>query len=367
MGMLRLGVIGTGSFAETCHVPGLRSHAKAKVIVLCGKDYRRTQSMADRLAVPEVSTDYEELCARTDLDAITIASPNAFHAAQAQAALATGKHVFCEKPLAMNVREAANMVKVAELSDRVHQVAFTYRYLYGIRELKRRLFRGDIGEPHYVRVHYESWDGLRPDSEVGFREKSSLAGGGVLYDVGSHLFDLARFVLGKIEVVTGSTIRVPRHRKDSKTGQSTAVDTDDIASAYFLCKNGLRGQLFASRATPYSGDKAYMEIVGREGALKASLSRGTIDRLQLSRPTTAEWETVSLPPQASDGTPHCLPLMMQSFVNACLRGSLDTEIDASFHDGFVVQELLARVEHAAESNGYGSTEHTVTGPMPVKN
>ena len=367
MGVLRLGVIGTGAFAESCHVPGLQSHPQARVMVLCGRDYGRTQSMATRLAVPQVSTDYEELCARTDLDAITIATPNLYHAAQAQAALAAGKHVFCEKPLAITVREAAHMVQVAVLSSKVHQVAFTYRYLYGIRELKRRLLRGDIGEPHYVRLHYECWDGLRPDSEVGFREKLDLAGGGMLYDVGSHLFDLVGFVLGKIEAVTGSTTRVPRYRNDSKTGKLAAVETDDIASAHFLCQNGLRGQLFASRASPSSGEKAYMEVVGREGALKASLSRGSVDQLQISRPKMSEWEHLPLPQQASDGTAHCLPLMMQSFVNACLRGSLDTEVDASFHDGFVVQQLIARVEHDAKSTGYDLAVDQVTDPMPVKN
>jgi predicted dehydrogenase len=367
MNKVRLGVIGTGAFAATCHVPGLQSHPQAQVIALCGRDYGRTRSMANRLGVSEVSTDYEELCARTDLDAITIASPNVFHAAQAQAALVAGKHVFCEKPLGMNVRQAANMLQVAVLSGMLHQVAFTYRYLYGIQELKRRLFKGDIGEPYYVRLHYESWDGVRPDAEVGFREKLDLAGGGILYDVGSHLLDLVRFVLGRIEGVTGCTIRIPRHRKDSRTGLSAAVETDDIASAYFVCRNGLHGQLFASRATPYSGEKAYMEVVGRDGALKASLSRGANDQLQFSRPTMPGWENVPLSQQASDGTAHCLPLMMQSFVNACLRGSLDTEIDASFHDGFAVQQLLTSIGHDSESSGHDYMEDAVTGPMSVKN
>ncbi len=133
MKKLRIGVIGTGAFAETCHVPGLQSHPQAEVVMLCGRDHDRTQAMAGRLNVPETTTDYEMLCARADIDAVTIATPNVFHARQAKAALAAGKHVLCEKPLGISVGEALDMVRAAEATERVHQVAFTFRYLYGVQ------------------------------------------------------------------------------------------------------------------------------------------------------------------------------------------------------------------------------------------
>ncbi|WHZ13334.1 MAG: Myo-inositol 2-dehydrogenase 2 [Nitrospira sp.] len=347
MKKLRFGVIGAGAFAETCHVPGLQSHPQAEVVVLCGRDSDRTSAMARRLEVPEISVDYQELCARKDIDAVTIATPNVFHAVQAQVALAAGKHVFCEKPLGMNVGEAVDMLRAAERSRKIHQVAFTYRYLYGVQELKRRLRSGDIGDPYLVRIRYESWDGLRSDSTVGFREKMNLAGGGVLYDVGSHLFDLVGYVIGPIQAVTGFTMLIPRERVDTGTGEFARVETDDIASAWFVCGNGVRGQLFASRATPCSGDKAYIEVVGSNGALKASLSRGSVDVLKVSHPARQSWEIVPVPEQASDGKAHCLPIMMRSFVDACFRGKLDGQVDASFHDGLAVQRALAAVEEAS--------------------
>ena len=347
MTKLRVGVIGAGAFAECCHVPGLQSHPEAEVVVLCGRDSARTFSMAQRLGVPEVSLDYEEVCARTDIDAVTIATPNVVHARQAQTAFAAGKHVFCEKPLGMNTEEAADMLRAAEQSHKIHQTAFTYRYLYGVQELKRRLLNGEIGEPYYVAVHYDSWDGLRPGSRIGFREHLDSAGAGVLYDVGSHLFDLVGFVLGPIEAVSGNTILVPRKRIDARTGALAHVETDDIASAAFTCGGGIQGQLFASRATPNSGDKAYIELVGRQGALKASLSRGSVDVLTISRPSQPAWEVVPLPVQASDGQPHCLSRMMHSFVEACLRGSLNGEIDASFHDGLAVQRAMDAVRQSS--------------------
>ena len=82
MRKLRIGVIGTGAFAEACHVPGVQFHPPAEVVVLCGRDSARTQAMAERCGVPEVSFDYEEVCARRDIDAVTIANQNVFHAVQ---------------------------------------------------------------------------------------------------------------------------------------------------------------------------------------------------------------------------------------------------------------------------------------------
>mgnify|MGYP001764977846 CR=1 FL=1 len=347
MNTLRVGVIGAGAFAETCHVPGLQSHPQAEVVVLCGRDESRTRAMAQRLGVPETSLDYEGLCARPDIDAVTIATPNALHARQALAAFAAGKHVFCEKPLGMNVEEAASMLRAAAQSQKNHQVAFTYRYLYGVQELKRRLLNGEIGDPYYVSVYYDSWDGMKPNATIGFREQLGAAGGGVLYDVGSHLFDIVGFVLGPIDAVSGSTVLFPRERSDPRTGAFTPVETDDIASASFICRNGVQGQLFASRVTPDSGEKAYIKVVGQRGALKASLSRGAVDVLKVSRPAQPAWEVVPLPEEASVGRPHCLARMMRSFVEACLHGRMNSEVDASFVDGYAVQQALSAVRDSA--------------------
>ncbi len=343
---LRFGVIGSGKFAEACHVPGLQSHPHAEVVALCGRRYDQTRAMADRLGIRDVHTDHRELCARADLDAVTIATPNVYHADQAITALSCGKHVLCEKPLAITVAEAHQMVRAAEQSENVHMVSFTYRYLYGIQHLRRRVQKGDIGEPYYLRAQYDSWEGLAPNSTVGFREKLSLAGGGMLYDLGSHLLDLARFILGPIDLVTGFFHSIPRQRPDSRTGQPADVETDDVAAAWFRHENGARGQVFMSRATPTVMEKSSVEVIGPHGALRASLSRGSVDILKVSRPAKPEWEDLPLPEGARDGKPHCLGIMMRSFVEACRRGKLDGDIDAPFHDGLAAQRCLAAVIEA---------------------
>lgn len=339
-------MIGSGAFAEAGHVPGLRSHPQAEVVAICGRRPDHTRALAERLRIPNIYTDYRELCARDDIDAVTIVTPNSEHAAQAVTAFGLGKHVFCEKPLAIAVEEARTMARAAAASGKIHQVGFTYRYLYGVRELRRRLRRGDIGAPYYLRAQFDSWQGMAPDFQVEFRDKLSLAGGGMLYDVGSHLFDLSRYILGPIDRVSGFAKLIPRHCPDSHVGEPVAVETDDIAAAWFVYESGVHGQWFASRATPSSVNKAYVEVIGREGALRASLSRGANDVLSLSRPGQPEWQELPLPEQAYDGTPHCLGLMMRSFVEACRQGQLDGDVDASFHEGLAAQQGLAAVTEA---------------------
>lgn len=332
---LRFGVIGAGAFAEACHVPGLLSHPRAEVVAVVGRRQERARALAGRFGIPEVYTDAGELCAREDLDGIAICTPNAAHREQALLAFAHGKHVFCEKPLGLSVAEAEEMTSAAEASGRVHQVAFTYRYLYGVGELRRRVRAGDVGEPYLFRAHHEYWDGLRPGAAPGWRELRAPAGGGVLYDSGSHLFDLARFVLGPIAEVKADLQILPR----------PGVETDDLASVSFRHASGVRGQWFASRITPTRADN-YVQVVGREGALEALLSRGRLDALRVARPGVAGWEELPLPEEARGGQAHALGRMMRSFVDACLRGRLDEE-DASFQDGLAAQRALAAAEESA--------------------
>ena len=206
---VRMGVIGSGAFAAACHIPGLQAQSQAEVTAICGRNYEHTRTVAEQFGIPSVYTDYRELCARPDIDAVTIVTPNAFHAEQAVTAFQYGKHVLCEKPLARTMTEARVMLEAAIASGKVHHVNFMYRHLSGVRELKRQVRAGDIGEPYLLRVQYDGWRGLNPDWKIGWRERQELSGGGELLDHGSHLFDIARFLFGRIEHVTGFLHRIP--------------------------------------------------------------------------------------------------------------------------------------------------------------
>lgn len=340
---LRCAVIGTGAFAEVCHIPGLQSHTGAEVVAICG-DEERARRLADKFGVPTIHTDFNELCERSDIDAVTVVTRNADHRAHALAAIRSGKHVLCEKPLGVNADEAREMTSAALASGRVHQVGFVFRYSFGVRELRRRVLRGDIGQPFLCRVQYDNWDGLKTEWKANWRDQRGPAGAGVLFDLGSHLFDLARHVLGPIDSAIGFTDVVPRTRPDESTGAPVAVETDDLVNAWLQYESGAHGQIAVSRVTPSFAQNGWLEVVGPEGALKAALSRGAMDSLKFSSPLEPDWKDLPLPPEAADRQPHGLGLMMRSFVDACLRGHSDAEVDATFEDGAAAQYAMAAAQ-----------------------
>src|SRR5438105_11808769 len=176
---VRVGVVGAGRFAEECHVPGVQAHPRGDVVALCARNRERATAMAARLSVPEVCTDYRELIARPDVDAITVATPDALHLPVAVAALDAGKHVFCEKPLAMNVAEARTMVEVAARSGLVAMVAFTFRYTRALQELRRLLGQGAIGTPFHVAMQVH-WGGIvAAGAAPAWREEAGELGAGI--------------------------------------------------------------------------------------------------------------------------------------------------------------------------------------------
>ena len=338
---LRVAIIGTSSFAEVCHIPGILSHPNAEISAIYGRDAIKAKSLAAKFGIPYATDDLDTLCANPNIDAVTIASANSAHANQAIIALSHGKHVFCEKPLAMNDSEADAMLKAAKMSGKIHQVAFTFRYNYGIRELKRRIAAGDIGTPFHTRIQYDRWDGLASTSRASWRDRREVAGAGLLFDLGSHLFDIHRHVLGPLDSIIGYTHNVPRMLPHKDSGELMEIETDDIVNAWIQHQNGLRGQFFISRVTPPFAELGYLEVIGSEGALKAALSRGGVDFLKASKPDSPEWINLPLPPEASDGKTHALDMMMRGFVDSCLAGKINLEVDATFEDGCAAQFAMS--------------------------
>ena len=341
-----MGMIGTGAFAEICHLPGLQA-AGAEMVAIAGRRRERAVELATRFGIPHVCGDAAELVARDDVDAVAICTPNALHREQALLAFAHGKHVFCEKPLGASLADAEEMAAAAEASGRVHQVAFTYRYLHGVAELRRRVQAGDAGEPFRFRAHHEYWFGLRPDTPISWRERRDAAGAGVLFDTGSHLMDLARWLLGPVAAVQCALQTLPRRGIELSSGEERAVETDDLATCALRFASGAQGSWHASRITPQRADN-HVQVVGRDGAFDALLSRGRLDRLRVLAAGESDWEEVALPHEAGRGGNHALTAMMASFVAACRRGAL-AEGDASFADGLAAQRLLDAAERSAGS------------------
>jgi predicted dehydrogenase len=344
---VRVAVLGAASFASVAHIPGVNAHPYGEVVALFSRDLERAKEMAARTGVPEATDDLEALLARDDVHAVTVPSSNDNHYTYTMAALRAGKHVFCEKPMALNQQQAAEMTREARQRGLVNQIAFIFRYTYCIEEMRRLVSTGAIGRPHYVTVEQQGFSWYRSRGAT-WRTYAATHGAGHLGEMGSHCFDTVNFTCGPaagfIKELAAVTYTVPR-TVEGPDGQPQPVETLDLASCLVRTEQGLQGQIITSRATPSHsqlGGLGVIVVAGDEGAVLANLTRG--DREILRRmPLGGQWEDAPLPEAALDGQPHAIYRMMGSFVDSVRRGSVDTEHDADFEAGLRSQAAMDAV------------------------
>lgn len=351
--MVRVGVIGAGSFAEVGHIPGIQAHPRGQVVAVCARNRERASALAARCGVPDVYTDYHELLARKDIDAVTIAGPDALHGPATLAALAAGKHVLCEKPLAMDPAEAQRMVEACARSGLVGMIAYTFRYGHALQRLRQLLREGALGAPCSaaleVRWGYVGYPGgaLTPS-----RDQVAQSASGAWADAATHLFDALAYLLGMPHAVCAQMMVVAR---EAGTPQPETVD---VATCLALLHphgaqepgTAIATSAFADRepgtvhavlsVTRMESGLAEIRIAGTRAAATMALTRGERERLSILRAGQEEWEAVRLADDAYTDQPRALVRMMGAFVDAVLRGHLDPAHDPSFADGLRAERAI---------------------------
>jgi predicted dehydrogenase len=268
---VRAGVIGLGWAGEQ-HIAGYAQLPGAELVAIAGLEEERGRELAERYKAPHFFADYEELIARDDIDAVSVAVPNHLHAPIGMAVLRAGKHLLCEKPLALNGDEAKMMVDAAEAAGKVIQVAFNRRRRGDAQVLKRYIDEGGLGRIYYAKAYWMRRSGI-PGLGSWFTSKQQ-AGGGPLIDLGIHVLDLALWMLGEpaVRSVSASTYAEfgPRGRGGSpgsgKTGTSATYEVEDLATSFIRLEGGTTLLLEASWATYSSaGDDFGVILYGTEG------------------------------------------------------------------------------------------------------
>jgi predicted dehydrogenase len=238
MTTIGVGIIGCGGITLQNHLPGLALCPETRVVALCDTDPATLEQARQASGVLVTSTRYEEIVTRDDVDAVIIATPNLAHPPIALAAIANGKHVLCEKPLALNSTDASTMAEAAEQADVRHMTAFTYRFVPSMRYLAHLVQRGDLGQPyHYRSCRLQDW-GTRG---LGWRQVKQMAGSGELGDMLSHRIDFAHLLLGPISELVADLRIIHPMRQDLPN------DLDDWVAilAQFQC--GATGVLESSK------------------------------------------------------------------------------------------------------------------------
>ena len=344
--------------------------AVPELAVLCGRDASAVGEAADRLGWRETSTDWREVVGRDDIDVVDVSSPGDTHRDIALAALAAGKHVLCEKPLANTLAEAQEMSSAAEEAQQrgvLSMVGFNYRRTPALALARDLVSAGRLGRIHHVRADYlQDWI-VDPAFPLVWRLQKDKAGSGALGDIGAHVVDLAYFLTGeRLTGVSGTLQRFVDRRPlpeqaaglSGSGGSETGEVTVDDAAAFFGRTEG--GALATFEATRFAtGRKNAMriELNGSEGSLAFDFER--LNELHLydgsepaasagfrrilatepDHPYAGAW----WPPGHGLGYEHTFVHEVADFVRDVCAG---TAPSPSFADGLYVQQVMDAEERS---------------------
>ena len=268
MSALGFAIIGCGGITLQNHIPGLALCGDVKVTALCDTSAAVLAKAQTETGCPVASTSYEEIVKRDDVHAVIIATPNVTHFPIAMAAIANGKHVLCEKPLAMNFADAKTMAEAADKAGVRHMTAFTYRFVPSMRYLSHLIKQGDLGQAyHYRSCRLQDW-GKR---NLGWRQVKKLAGTGEIGDMLSHRIDFAHHLVGPMARLVANT-KILVHERG---GQPS--DLDDWVAIMAEFRNDATGVLESSKLAMGRNESwrslDYVELNGSEGTFEFTTGR----------------------------------------------------------------------------------------------
>jgi predicted dehydrogenase len=277
LAQIGVAVIGTG-FIGTVHVEALR-RIGAQVRGVLGSSPERGEVRAAQLGVPRAYPTLEALLADPDVDVVHVTSPNHLHVPQSRAILAAGKHVVCEKPLAMAASESRELVELAARSGLVNAVNFNIRFYPLNQHLREQVSAGALGEVRFVTGHYfQDW--LLHDTDWNWRLEPDKGGSlRAVGDIGSHWLDLMAFITGQPVVAVMADLATFVGARHEPTGpvetfateRSTdtvtrAMSTEDVATILLRFANGARGSVAISQISAGRKNSLRYEIDGSTAA-----------------------------------------------------------------------------------------------------
>ncbi len=340
--------------------------------VIVGRSEEKVRVAQQTFGWQEYATNWEDVIARDDIDLVDIGTPNDSHAAISQAALKAGKHVLCEKPLAITVADARQSYEVAKQTGLVNGICHNYRKAPAIAFAAQLVREGKLGQIRHFRGTYlQDWI-VDPGVPLVWRLDKKIAGSGSHGDLNAHLIDTARFVMGtEFADVCGMSETFIKQRPllaDTEgglsgfksSGEMGEVTVDDVTAFLARFENGATGTFEATRLAPGRKNYNRWEINGEKGSIAFNLERmneievylnddpqglqgfHTIQATESFMPyMEAYWPVAHI-----IGYEHTFVNMMKDLMDAIGRGE---QFTPDFHDGLKNQEVLEAVEKSAAS------------------
>lgn len=330
---------------------------------ICGRDEQGVKEAAAKFGWESYETDWRKLVARSDIDFVDVNAPSDAHKEITLGAIASGKHVICEKPLALNLADGREMLEAAEKAGVRHAVCFNYRFLPAVQLAKKLIDEGRIGDIHHYRATYlQDWL-VDPAAPMAWRLKKEVAGSGAHGDLNAHSIDLARFLIGEFDRVVGHNRTFVKERSYPGTTEKGEVTVDDATGFLADFKNGAMGTFLATRFAAGRKNHNTFEIHGSKGSIRWDLER--LNELEVyfrdDEPEAAGFRTILAtegvhkyagnwwPAGHMIGYEHSFVHVVYEFTRHIVSGA---PFAPTFLDGVRCQEVLEAVDLSIERGSW---------------
>jgi len=371
-----VGVVGTG-YIGPAHIEGLRRNG-IQVLSLMGSTKEKTEKKAIELGIPRVYVSLDDMLADPEIDVVHLATPNHLHHVHAKAALLAGKHVVCEKPLAMNTTESAELVKLAKEQNLVNAVNYNLRMYPLVHQARSMVQNGELGDLFILQGSYlQDW--LLLPTDWNWRLEPNLGGNlRAVSDIGSHWLDLLSFITGlHVEKVyadfkTFHPIRKkPAKPLETFTGKMLApqdtldqpINTEDYATIILHYENGTRGVLTVSQVSAGRKNRLFYEINGSKSSLAWDSEkpdelwighREVSNQTLMKDPSLLSEEAravASYPGGHAEGYPDTLKQLYAKVYDYIIQGDYTKAPEfPTFADGHYEMQLCEAIEKSAKTN-----------------
>lgn len=274
---LHIGLLGFGSMGRTHtwavqNLPFFYGELPflAKTVGVCTTSQEKSERVASEFGMSYACTNEDELILHPDVDVIDVCTPNVYHFETLKKAIAAGKHVLCEKPLCISRAQALELMAIPKKDGQVLGMVFNNRWLAPVMRAKQLVEEGRLGRILSFRaayLHNSATDQARP---AGWKQDRDVCGGGVLFDLGSHVIDLMQHLCGPIRKVCGMA-QIAYPTRIGRNGQPWETNADESFSMMALTEDGAQGTITVGKLQIGTNDDLSFEIWGERGALRFSL------------------------------------------------------------------------------------------------
>ena len=295
--MLNVGIIGVGGISPV-HINKLKACDRAKIFAICDIDKAKLKKVGDELEIPEQYRfeNYMDLIHCPEVQAVEVCTPNYLHVPMSMEVVKAGKALEVEKPLSVDYSDVEPLLKAIDEAKIPNMICFSYRFYPAVRYAKHLLEKGALGKLVNVNIEYLKSTAFIPSRKLEWRFEKKYAGSGVLGDLGVHLIDMTRFLVGEFKSVCAMTSIVVDKRQREDSEEFGTVETDDLTSFIARLDNDVIANFLVTRCAIGNDNTIKYEIYGTEGVISFNLNNPKEISLSLNGgKDRSKWKLETIP------------------------------------------------------------------------